>query len=64
MQSETERRRSWWSVFKLWNNSHPSVSERVGAMRDELSKWDAYRQAHSALGGATTGQTLEGGQTP
>lgn len=46
MQSETERRRSWWSLFKLWNNSHPSVSERVGKMRDELRKWDTYRLEH------------------
>lgn len=46
MQSETERRRPWWSLFKLWNNSHPSVSERVAKMSDELNKWDAYRQEH------------------
>lgn len=51
MQSETERRRSWWSLFKLWNNSHPSVSERVDKMREELKKWDTYRHDHPVTGG-------------
>lgn len=29
----------WWTLFKLWESSHPSPDERVTAMREELDRW-------------------------
>lgn len=55
---QTEEREHWWSVFKLWNNSHPSTNERVDTMRKELDKWDAYRTEH----GITTAATKRAGE--